>query len=165
MNLKPIGDFVLKYAPLLGGVISATNPLAGLVVTTIADMFGADSKNPEDILAKMSSDPDAETKLKQIEAEQQNVLVQARASEFSASVDDRSNARGREEAVIKETGKRDWVIDMIAVIVIIGFFGLCILNYFIDLKDDHVLIMLIGQISSGFMIVLGYYFGASSQNS
>ena len=163
MNLKPIGDFVLKYAPLLGGVISATNPLAGMVVTTIADMFGADSKNPDDILAKMSSDPDAAVKLKQIEAEQQNVLVQAQASEYSASVDDRSNARAREEAVIKATGKRDWVIDMIAVIVIVGFFILCIINYFVNLTDDHIIVMLIGQISSGFMLCLSYYFGSSNK--
>lgn len=69
----------------------------------------------------------------------------------------------REEKIVQLTGKRDGILDFIAIMVIVGFFGLCIINYFIQLSDDHVVVMLIGQISSGFMLCLSYYFGSSNK--
>ncbi len=163
MEFKKVSDFVVKYAPLLGSAISISNPMAGMAIGLIAQMFGADVKNPDDILAKMSNDPNVEVKLKQIEADQKEAIIQSQTAEFQAAVSDRESARDREEKIIQLTGNRDWIIDLIAVIVIVSFFTLCALNYFVDLKDDHVMVMLIGQVSSGFMLCLSYYFGSSSK--
>lgn len=155
MNLKDLSSHVSKYAPLLASVIGEANPIAGLVIMALAKAFNC-SSNPDDIIASMSADPGAtQLKLQQLQIEHEDALNQNQ-------IEDDSNARAREEDIIKLTGRRDWVLDFIAVLVVVGFFVLCAINYFIKLNDDHVVIMLIGQISSGFMLCLSYYFGSSN---
>lgn len=65
---------------------------------------------------------------------------------------------------IKKTllfGRRDFVMDFIAVIVVIGFFAMAFLIALTPRDDtDHdVLNMLIGQLSAGFIAVLAFFFG------
>lgn len=155
MDFKAIAIAVSKYAPLLGSVISEANPIAGLIVMAIAKAFSS-SSDPTTLLSSIQSDPQAEVKLKQLELEHQDALMQNQ-------VEDHANARQREEDIIRLTGKRDGILDFIAVLVVIGFFILCGLNYFVKLDDDHIVVMLVGQISSGFMLILGYYFGSSNK--
>lgn len=58
-------------------------------------------------------------------------------------------------------GRRDWVMDSIALCVVIGFFAICFaIAYPPRDKTDHdVLNMLIGQLSAGFITVLSFFFG------
>lgn len=154
MELKTISETVSKYAPLLGSVLTEANPIAGMVVMMLAKLFNSTSE-PSDILNKIALDPQAGEKLKELELEHQDALIQNQ-------VEDRINARDRETKVIQLTGKRDWVLDFLSFIVVVGFFILCILNYFVKPDDDNIVVMLIGQISSGFMLCLSYYFGSSN---
>lgn len=156
MNAKELGSMVAKMAPILGDVIGTAYPGAGLLISVVAKLFGA-STDYSDIAQKISNDPDAEVKLKQFEYDHQNALIQAQLS-------DSANARSREEEIVKITGKRDVILDFIAILVVMGFFGLCVINYFIRLDDDHIVTMLVGQISSGFMLCLSYYFGSSNKS-
>jgi hypothetical protein len=155
MELKAIAETVSKYAPLLGSVISESNPIAGLILMAIAKIFNV-SSHPDYIINAINNDPDAALKLKKLEYEHEDIILQNQT-------EDRINARDRETKVIQLTGKRDWVLDFLSIIVVIGFFSLCILNYFIKPDDDNIIIMLIGQISSGFMLCLSYYFGSSNK--
>lgn len=155
MDFKDISLTVSKYAPLLGSVISESNPIAGLIVMAIAKLFNT-SSDPSAILSSIQGDPDAAVKLQQLEIEHQDALIQNQ-------MEDHANARQREEDIIKITGKRDGILDFLAILVVVGFFFLCGLNYFIKLADDHIVVMLIGQISSGFMLCLSYYFGSSNK--
>lgn len=155
MSMEGIASAVSKYAPLLASVISESNPIAGLVIGAIAKLFGVNT-DESSILAAMSSDPNVAVKLKQMELEHQQAIM-------ANQVNDKIDARAREERIIELTGKRDWILDTIALTVIIGFFLICILNYFVHLGDDHIVSMLMGQISSGFMLCLGYYFGSSNK--
>lgn len=153
IDYKAIASAVSKYAPLLGSVISEFNPIAGLIVMAIAKIFNT---TPDQLPQVISDDPSSPIKLKQLEIEHQNAILKNQN-------EDRSNARNREEKIVQLTGKRDRILDSIAILVVIGFFVLCILSYFVSISDDHVLSMLIGQISSGFMLCLSYYFGSSNK--
>ena len=153
MDFKAFAGTIAKYTPLLASAIDEFNPIAGKIVLAIYTAFESPDKP---ILEAIDSDPKAQEKLKQIEIEHYDALLRNQT-------EDKANARDREEKIIALTGKRDGILDFIAILVIVGFFILCMLNYFINLSDDHIVVMLIGQISSGFLLVLGYYFGSSNK--
>lgn len=150
--IKDIANAVGAIAPSIATAL--LGPAGGVAVTLLENLFGVKS---DGLVASISSDPSSALKLKELEDQHGEVLIQLTNS-------DKANARDRDVQIIK-SGKSDWVLSTIAIMVVIGFFILCVLNYFEDLKDDHVLIMLIGQMSSGFVMVLSFYFGSSqSQN-
>ncbi len=155
MNLSGLSVFVSKYAPLLGSVISEINPIAGLIIMALAKEFNA-SSDPNDLISKMSDDPELSDKLQKIEETHKDALIKNQ-------IEDRENARAREERIIQLTGKRDWVLDIISISVIYGFITLALINYFVDIPDDRIIMMLIGQLSSEFMLCLSYYFGSSNK--
>lgn len=162
MELKILAETVSKFAPLLGSVIATSNPIAGIAIKLIANIFNANS-NPDDIVAQISKDPDAAIKLKQLEYEHQDALLNKQITQQQISAEDTQDARKREEEIVKLTGKRDIMLDILAILVVFGFFALCLVNYFVHITDDHIIVMLIGQISSGFMLCLSYYFGSSNK--
>lgn len=155
MSISDLGNVISKITPLLGSVVTESNPIAGLIIMAIAKMFGSTS-NPDDLISAIKNDPDNVVKLKSIELEHQEALLQHQ-------VEDRISARDREEKIIQLTGHRDHLLDFISILVIISFFCMCFLNYFIKLEDDRIIMMLIGQMSSGFMMVLAYYFGSTNK--
>jgi hypothetical protein len=59
-------------------------------------------------------------------------------------------------------GRRDLVMDFIAICVVIGFFGMSFLIALTsrDNTDNDILNMLIGQLSAGFIAVLSFFFGS-----
>jgi hypothetical protein len=152
INLENLYTVINKIAPLLVIGLKSTSPVSAMILNLIADAFGA--KIDDNLATTIANDPDASVKLKQIEMDHQNVLIQSQ-------VQDRMSAREREEKIVELTHKRDWVIDAIAITVILGFFSLCLVNYFVSPSDDHIISMLIGQVSGAFVMVLSYYFGSS----
>ena len=154
MDFKDIASSVSKYAPLLGSIITETNPLAGIVVMALSKVFNTE---PVNLTQAIQTTTDAQAKLVQVESEHRENIIQYH-------VQDRISAREREVKMVQLTGKRDWVMDVLAGIVIIGFFCLCLIVLFFDMSDDKLVNLLIGQASSSFAFCLSYYFGASSQN-
>ncbi len=66
---------------------------------------------------------------------------------------------------IKKTllyGRRDLVMDFIAICVVIGFFAMAFVIALIprDNTNHDALNMLIGQLSAGFIAVLSFFFGS-----
>ncbi len=155
IDYKGIELAVEKYAPLLSSVISPFNPIAGSIILEISKALNV---KPDQIATTISNDPNTAMALKELEIKHQDILVQNQT-------EDHANAREREEKVIQLTGKRDLVLDMIAFIVIIGFFVMCAMVEFthLDQSDHDVLYMLSGQLTAGFMMVLSYYFGSSNK--
>lgn len=154
INFAMIASLVEKEAPLLASVIGTANPMAAILVNLLLKAFGILS--PMQLPAAIDADPDAAIKLKQIEADHNDVLIQS-------NMNDTASAREREEDIVAKTGKRDWVLDLIAILFITFFFVICTLNYFFSIKDDHILIMLLGQITAGVGYILSYYFGSSNK--
>lgn len=158
-NLSTIISVVEKLAPELAGVLGG--PVGLVVSTLLSNFFGV---HPDNLASTIQADPNAEFKLSQFKLQHAEELAQLASADYATEVKDRISARERDEEIIK-AGKTDWVLSAIAIIVVIGFFLLCGLNYFFPLKDDHVLIMLIGQVSSGFVMVLSFFFGSSKKQT
>ena len=78
---------------------------------------------------------------------------------------ERNSVENANQLDIKKTllyGRRDVVMDFIALAVVIGFFGMAFLIALTprDNTDHDVLNMLIGQLSAGFIAVLSFFFGS-----
>jgi hypothetical protein len=158
-ELTELGVLVSKYAPILGTLISTVNPLAGFAVSHIAQLFGLSfSDEPQTIINKINADSDAANKLKSLELNYQQTLLLNDSK-------DRMNARDREVKMAETLKKRDYVMEGIAVAVVIGYFAMCSITVFfsIPLADHDMLNMLFGQLMGGFMMVLSYYFGSSNK--
>ncbi len=160
INVKAVAETVLKFSPAVATALGS--PVAGLVLSSLASLFKV---APENLASTIASDPLASDKIKQYEIEHSDELAKLATDDYQIDEDDRKSARETEVKLKQLTGKTDWVLSAIAIIVTIGFFILCVLNYFYPIRDDHVLIMLIGQVSSGFVMVLSFYFGASKKQS
>lgn len=160
MSIQGLVNVVKEAAPLVARVIGGANPLVGLLLSSLGSIFGVTNGDPVALAGAISADTDAKVKLQEFELKHQEILQQYSAQDYATEVDDRKDARKRDESIVL-AGKTDWVLSSIAVIVVVGFFMLCMMNYFYPIRDDHVLIMLIGQVSSGFLLVLSFYFGSS----
>lgn len=156
-GLAHLSNIAEKYSPLIGAAITPFNPAVGALIGSMATAFNA-SNDPSEIALKIAQDPDAAVKLKGIEAEHQDRLYQS-------EVEDRESARSREVEKEKLLGREDWMLDFIAIVVVIGFFGMCFVVAFqkMDQSDHDILYMLIGQLTAGFIMVVSYYFGSSNK--
>ena len=154
--LGDIFPIIEKAAPILATALGS--PIAGsasvIALNLLASAFGININDANKLSTAIYADPDAAIKLKEVEE---------KYASFNLKIDeeDTANARDREEKIIKLTGKEDYILHFIALVIIIGFFVFSFLNYFIKVPDDHVVTLLIGQLSAGFLMVLGYYFGAT----
>ncbi len=150
-TLDIVRDIISKYSPVLAAGLEATNPLAAFTLTLIARLFDANPNDNEDIASKINLDPEAQSKIKNLES----ISVQ----QHKVDVDDRKSAREREVNLATATKKCDIILGIIAITVVVGFFTICIATYFYKPSDDHIIIML----SGGFMMCLSYYFGSSNK--
>lgn len=159
--LSDIISIAKESAPLLGSVLGS--PLAGIALSLVASAFGANPSSQEDILSKLQTTQDASVKLKEIETQHQDTLLQLQSSDFQKNIDDRMSARQREEDIVDKTGKFDWVQHAAAMIAIFGFFGAVLLIFMtrMDNSDHDVLYMLMGVLGSTFSSIYNYYFGSS----
>lgn len=158
IKLRELSHAVEKYSPMLVELITPFNPAVARIVTLIAQACGGDPSDPADVAARVAADPDAEAKLKQIAAQEQENM-------YRSEVEDRESARGREIEKERLLGREDWMLDFIAIVVVIGFFGMCFVVAFqkMDQSDHDILYMLIGQLTAGFIMVVSYYFGSSNK--
>ena len=153
INISDINALVSKFAPLLGAAISTANPLAGMVVSLIASAFGANKDDPEDIFSKINSNENAAQKLKELELEHQNVLS-------NNSLSDVESARDREIETTKVTGKRDYIMETIAVLIVVLTFILIAVIYFYpgQATNGNLVNIFMGNLMAAFMVVVKYYF-------
>lgn len=151
-------ELVKKFSPILASLLSITNPFAGVIVSAIADKFNANRDSTDDIISKIKCDENASQKLQELQILHANTL----ANNYVA---DKDSARTREEKITQILNKRDYIMEGIAVAVVIGYFAMCCLTVFysIPLADHDMLNMLFGQLMGGFMMVLSYYFGSSNK--
>lgn len=78
---------------------------------------------------------------------------------------DKQNARSREVDVTKATGKRDYALIGLAIVIVVGFFAGLISLVFITLDKGsgtyELLYMMFGALISKFGTVVDYFFGSS----
>lgn len=147
MNLSEI---VSKSAPLLGGLLGS--PLAGIGIGWIADIFGADKTKVQDILEKVTSDPESVAKLKQIELQYQVELEKLSASNYSVEVDDRKNARAREISL------HDWVPTILAIGFLVNY---ALMQFYVVMHPASAADIISARFQDVLIMIISYYFGSS----
>ncbi len=171
MEWKDVSKLVGKVAPLLGAAVGGpVGGVAGGAIALLANSFnfeGETANNPEKIFEMIQQDPEMAVKLKQIEADNLEVLQRIALERDLAALKDRQNARNREIEIVKATGKRDWFLNGLAGVVTVGFFALCfqLMQDPVPKENEKVFYMLLGGLSMYFGTVLQYYFGSSQSSN
>jgi hypothetical protein len=171
--LNKLGTFIKKKGlPLLGSVLGGPAAVAGQVVSMVAGELGLETDNEDEIIKHIESNPDTVLALKKLEADTKVELrkLSLQATELQikqdqAYLDDRSDARSREESFIERTGGRDWSMTALAWTITAGFLGAVYALIFAVVPSSEVLLLLLGTLGSSFIAIVSYYFGSSKGSS
>ncbi len=172
MSLKNI--LFEKGLPLLANVF--TGGTAKPVFELIKSVTGIHFHDEEHFQRSLSSHPDLIVKLKEFEINQKielgKLALQATIIELEESrayLMDKQNARLRETELAKATGQRDWLMMALAIVVVIGFFGLISVMIIGDnaqkTSNNGPINQLFGALVAGFSMVLSYFFGSSKSSA
>jgi hypothetical protein len=168
MDLKSLGQTVVKFgAPLLGTAIGG--PAGAAIGQIIAAEFGGDINEPEDLIKKISQDPNAAAKCFEIQSnnkvELQRIAMQMAENDLryeteklNIAAQDTANARA------SNAQTKSNMPEIISFIILIGFFACIwvIVAYKQDSEDHDVLYMMFGSVSAAFGAVIQYWLGSSA---
>ncbi|OPY67575.1 MAG: hypothetical protein A4E57_02238 [Syntrophorhabdaceae bacterium PtaU1.Bin034] len=170
MDWRDIGKaLVSQGVPLLGGLLGG--PAGAIAGKVVAGLFDADPGSPESVMNAIQQDPEAMRKLREFELTHQQKLQELQLEETKAFLADIDSARRREAAVVAATGKADRHLYVLAYIMTGTF--LLLAGYLFHgaiyggssvvaaLKDNSLVMLIIGALISGFTQVLSYFFGSS----
>jgi hypothetical protein len=175
MDWQDIGKSLISQGvPLIGGLLAG--PAGASVGKIVAGLFDANPDKPETVMNAIQSNPDAVLKLREYENSHIQKLQELQLEETKAFLSDIDSARKREMAGVAATGKRDWFMYGLALLIIIPFFALMV--YLLwgvmqpqakdaenTLKDNPLVMLIVGALISGFTQVLSYFFGSSQGSS
>ncbi len=147
-------------APLLGSLLGG--PSGGALGVAVANLFGASSDDPETLIQKMNTDPNAADKLIKLqEFEVQKLQMQ---------LADVANARQREIEISKlPIENRDKTPSLLSKIFIGGYFFLATLIIIAiwagNVTHDELdpIIQILKDMGLAVMLILAYWFGASNK--
>lgn len=183
IDWKSIAGAVAPFAPTLGKVLGAGlgpvgSIVGGLAGNAIAEIFKTDP-TPEAVGKAIAEDPKAGEKLQQLEAERgQEILAQAQVKieelkqqteQFRIGADDTERARQFTVDLAAQNSPLSWGSSLLAVVFTVAFFVVLsvVLVHSDTIKENPVLLVLLGVLASGEQQILGYFFGSSqgSKNS
>lgn len=161
MEWSDVGKAVAKVAPILGGVLGGpVGAIAGAAGALIGSALGVDA-DPEAI-TKALADPETLVKLKQIESDERQRLLEWQSTQLNAELENVKSAREREVALAQAGHGASWATSIVSFIVTVGFF---VMLYLVisggkaELGDAGL--MLLGTLATGFGAVINYYLGSS----
>jgi hypothetical protein len=85
INWHALLPYLLRSAPLLATALGS--PVAGIVTGLVATAFNADPNDIQDVIKKISTDPDSETKLAELENNQGHIIKSLLFSKPPAKID------------------------------------------------------------------------------
>jgi hypothetical protein len=146
---------VEKFAPILASTLGG--PLAGIVVSLLANIFHVDAKNIPSLNDAIASDSEAGIKLKKLEYDHFETLTKIASTDYSTEVSDKMDAR-KWAALYKN------FIRHMAYVVTFGFFG-TLLIMFMPIPFNHnereLLSMLVGVLGSKWQTIIDFFYGSS----
>ena len=158
-----MNDFLRSLVPLLGTALGG--PLGGAAAAFIADKLGIENKTIEAVSEVLNSgklSPDQISAIKLAEIDFQKFLEQNKIDLAKLDVDNTKNAREMQMAIRSRT------TDVLAGIIVVGFFGILItmMMGWLTVSDQQALLLLLGSLSAAFGGVINFFFGSShgSQN-
>lgn len=164
MDWNKVGQVVKQGAPLLGTILGGPlGAAAGGVVSLVCSALGIKEETPDAVMAAIQGNPDAMLKLRELELANQSELAKLALQSDQSYLADRQSAREREIEIVKATGKRDINLYILAWMVVSCFFLLVGILMKINLPETNVgpINQLFGAMSTGFGMVLQYFFGSS----
>ncbi|MBI5591032.1 MAG: hypothetical protein HY881_11180 [Deltaproteobacteria bacterium] len=175
MDWKDIGKALVSQGlPVLGGLLGG--PAGAVTGKVVAGLFDADPEKPETVMNAIQADAQAIAKLREFELTHQQKLQELQLEEAKSFLADIDSARKREVAVVAATGKGDKHLYILAYITTGAFFLLIFYllhgvissthvpggeDVITKLKDNPLVMLIIGALISGFTQVLSYFFGSS----
>ncbi len=156
-----IKKVISSVAPILGSAVGG--PFGAMAAKIIAKTITGDENSDEsDILQTLNSTPEALLKLKRAEFNFKIKMKEIGIKESQLRADDRDSARSREEMLIK-FGHKDYTMQILALTVTVGFFGLIFSLLFVQIPSDATtfvkeILFLMGGYFGG---IITYYFGSS----
>jgi len=151
-------------APVLGNAI--VPGIGGAAGSLIAKALGCEPK-PEAIETAISKDPQAALKLKELETKHSEFLISAAHENDKMYLTDVQSARQREIEVTRSTGKINWPMYLIALVIFLGFFIVLGLLFKIPLimANKDIIVYTVGGLQTAFITVVAYFFGSSKGSS
>jgi hypothetical protein len=151
--MNELFNLIKGAAPALASAVAG--PLGGLAISAIANKLGV---SPEQIPAAIQSDPDALVKIKELELEYAKLTIQ-----------DRASARSRESsiAISADAPLISKIVTPVLALIVVGVWGLVqwfILHNTVPQEMRELVIRLLGTLDGALMLVLAYFFGASSKD-
>lgn len=168
MDLKSLGQSIINLgAPLLGSVIGG--PAGATIAQILTSEFGGNSNDPEDLLNRIKLDPNAATKLYEIQASNK---VQLQQIAMQMADNDMRHHTEQLDIAAKDTADarqnnaqtKSLMPEIISFLIMVGFFGCIwvIVAYKQDSEDHDVLYMMFGSVSAAFGAVIQYWLGSSA---
>ena len=148
-------SMVSKFAPAIGTALGG--PLGGMAVSALAKKFGV-ADEVAAVTKAIQADPEAALKLKQLENDK-----------FKAVLADKESARNR-EATIATSEKAPLINKLIspllALVVVTAWVGIqyTLINTTVPQEMRELVARVLGTLDGALMVILSYYFGASTKD-
>lgn len=166
IQLSTLAHSVAKAAPLLGSALAG--PQGAAVGQLIAAKFGGRWEDASSLHTLIQNDPEAQIKLKQIEAdhevELQRLTLQAATQQLQDTLADRASARQREVTTAGiPSAQRDRTPAMLAYLLTLGLFAVILALLWVPLPGEnaHVIWGLVSSLATVWVGAMGYYHGSS----
>jgi len=138
-----------------------------LVKKGVKALTGIDLESKELTAEDKQKIMDSQIEIMKIDFEKLKLDTDSKLQSKKMIFDDKLNARGREVEVTKTTGKRDYALIALAVVIVIGFFAGLVSLIFVTLDKGsgtyELLYMMFGALITKFGTVVDYFFGSSDK--
>jgi len=166
---KSLGQSVINAAPYLGAALgTAFGGPAGTALGTLAGnalkkALGVESDDPQALKDAIAQDPQAAAKLAMAELEFKLELQRMDNALTKALLSDVQSARDREGKIVQATGKKDLSTEIMAWLIILGFFAVLITRMLIKIEPGQTenVGMLIGCLITMTTTIVAYKWGSS----
>jgi len=166
---KTLGQSVINAAPYLGAALgTAFGGPAGTALGTLAGnalkkVFGVETDDPQALQAAIAQDPQAAAKIALAEMEFKLELQRMDADLTKSFLADVQSARDREIKIVQATGKKDLSTEIMAWLIILGFFAVLITRMLIEIEPGQTenVGMLIGCLITMTTTIVAYKWGSS----
>lgn len=184
IDWRSIAGTVAPLAPKLGAVLGTAiggpigATIGGLAGSAIAATFGVED-TPEAVGKAIAEDPNAASKLQQIESERgQEILAQAQVKieelkqqteQFRIAADDTDRARQFTAQLAATNSPLSWGASVLATVFTVAFFVMLAIfvSHSESIKENPTLTLLMGVLVGSVNQIVNYFFGSSagSKNS
>jgi len=160
MNLK---DLLKGIAPTLATAL--LGPVGGLAVQVLGDALGIDKPTLEKVEEAFKGGSLTGEQIVAAKTAEQAFIVRCKELDIDL---EKIHAGDRDSARQMQAETRSVVPAVLALIVVVGFFGLLggMMGGYLKPQNNEALLLLLGSLAAAFGAVMQFYFGssASSQN-